>query len=897
MYSFSKPIPRDFPAIQSPLFSAVVIAFAAMIGCGSKPSTDPTKSNVSAPAPSATGTSPSPDATDSTNKPNSAPAGDQTLASETSPQLQLPREKTKDGKSTAVVSEKLPAKPSSEQIAKWGLIAFKPLRLLACYDGFGDGFLQAMSVNPDGKQFVVGGAKLILWNTADSQPGPDLLEEVKSEYLERPIRSTAISPDGSRLAAGDDKGWLHFWSMANPKDVIAVRAHDGHLTELAFSPDSKMLATTSYSGEVRLCNAADGKKLKTLKVTDQEVKGLAFLSNTRLATAGKEVSIWNVESGMNETALTQGYVRGPALGISHDLRWLAFNNAESKTCLWDVENSQPTDIVFQDAAGLIAFSDDSKWIATYSSDSNIRIVDAKTGKTIQVIDADGGRTVGVCWLPGTNALIIASELGRVRIWGTTETAKAIGIEPIELPPIAAMAADSRKPMTSAQLQEVIDLRSFPRLPGAVQQWCDFGMCAYSAPSTQQEALLFYRYVLGNAGWTEAATPAGGGFVFRKEGCELNLAFNAAPPTPGQNPDLQVSLHFSGNYNVGWLPRISEAESKTSWNSFSSASYRTKADITDLEVELLKQFHQAGWTAYSRLNSSSNEDQNVRRMSMLQGGNDLTISIGYPADSTAELVVQTSISVSNKSLPIPPDSGWIEYDSSTNLLLVANTKMDLNQTAEFFDTEMAAAGWLSRDAGRQFKDDKAWLPYIRGQQDVLIRLVALPEGKTRILVGDVERSSWQLKKPESPEKKKGKPGVEAADFALPKGATAVKYDVDQKQIEFELSGATPGKLGDQFVEQMTALEWTREKSGIISDEYVFITFTKERSEVQLRARAEPKKATAIVSGDGLQWTKPLPTAPVRISYATWLRREHKDASLNYLQDFADEMRRISGIDKK
>lgn len=782
-------------------------------------------------------------------------------------------------------------KPSPEQIAEWGLIEFEPLQLLACYDGFGDGFLQAMAVSPGGKQFVVGGAKLSLWKIGEAQPGADLLADVKPQFLERPIRSVAISSDGNRLAAGDDKGWLHLWSLSNLNDVAVVRAHDSHLTEMVFSPDSQTLATTSYSGEVRLWNALDGKKLKFLKVADQEVKGLAFLSNTRLATANKEVNVWNIESGTKVIALTTGYVRGPALGISQDLRWLAFNDAESKTCLWDVENSTPTGIVFQDAAGLIDFSDDGKWIATYSGDSNIRIVDAKTGKTVQVIDADGGRTVAIRWIPGTHALLIASELGRVRIWGSTETAKTIGIEPLELPSVGPIAVGSHKSMTPAQFQKVIDLRSLPRLPGAVQQWCDFGMCAYNAPATEQEAIQFYRYILGKMGWTEAATPAQGGFIFRKEGCDLNLAFNAAAPVPGQTPGLQVSLHFAGNYNVGWLPKIAEIDSQGNWSSISSTSYRTKEDLTSVETSILKQFYEAGWTAYTRLNSAGNEEPNVRRLSMLQGGSDLTISIGHPADSIKELVVQTNISVSNKSLPMPPDAGWIEYDSSTNLMLVANTKMDLKQTTAFFDTEMAAAGWLSRAAGRQFKDDKAWLPYIRGQQDVLIRLVPLPEGKTRILVGDVERSSWQLKKPESPDKKKAKSGIEAADFTLPKGAASVKYDVDQKQIAYELSGTTPGKLGDQFVEQLEALGWTREKSGVVSEEYVFITFTKERSEVQLRVRAEPKKATAVISGDGLLWDKPLPTDAVRISYATWLRREHRDASLDHLKDFAEEMRKI------
>jgi WD40 repeat protein len=871
----------------------VVLALATSGGCGTKPpisSTAGAQESASAVKPASTTT----DATASAAQTQlTAP---ETKAATPAATTNAQPKATDAGKPNSAAIPKPPVKPSPEQIAKWGLIDFEPLQLLACYDGFGDGFLQAMAVSPDGKQFVVGGAKLSLWKTSESQPSADLLADVKPEYLERPIRSVAISPDGGRLAAGDDKGWLHIWSLSNPNDVTVVRAHDSHLTEMAFSPDSQTLATTSYAGEVRLWNALDGKKLKSLKVSDQEVKGLAFLSNTRLATASKEVSVWSVESGTKETALTTGHVRGPALGISHDLRWLAFNNAESKTCLWDVENSAPTDIVFQDAAGLIDFSDDGKWIATYSGDSNIRIVDAKTGKTTQVIDADGGRTVAISWVPGTHALLIASELGRVRIWGTTETAKTIGIEPVELPSVGPLAADSHKSMTSAQFQKVIDLRSLPRLPGAVQQWCDFGMCAYNAPGTEQGAIQFYRYILAKAGWTEAAPPAQGGFVFRKEGCILNISFNAAPPVPGQAPGLQVSLHFAGNYNVGWLPKIEENNSKGNWSSFSSTSYRTKEDLTSIETAILKQFHEAGWTTYTRLNSSSNEEPNVRRISMLQGGSDLTISIGYPADSTDELVVQASISVSNKSLPIPTDAGWIEYDSSTNLLLVANTKLDLKQTAEFFDTEMAAAGWLSREVGRQFKDEKAWLPYIRGQQDVLIRLVALPEGKTRVLVGDVERSSWQLKKPDSPGKKKEKPGIEAADFTLPKGAAAIKYDVDQKQIEYELSGSTPAKLGDQFVEQMESLKWTREKSGVISDEYVFITFTKERSEVQLRARAEPKKATAVIRGDGLLWTKPLPTAPVRISYATWLRREHKDASLDHLNDFAEEMRKIPATGK-
>jgi len=326
----------------------------------------------------------------------------------------------------------------------------------------------------------------------------------------------------------------------------------------------------------------------------------------------------------------------------------------------------------------------------------------------------------------------------------------------------------------------------------VLQWSSFGACAYTAPASREEAALFHRYVLGKSGWLEVPVAAApGALVFRKNDCELTVAIN--PADAGGDKNLQITLYFAGNYDARWLPKSSAIDSKSNFDSFSSVMYRTKASLIDTEVALLRQFHEAGWTAYSRLASSGAEDPNSRHISMLQGGSELTVSIGHPAESTDELVVQTSVSVSNKTLPIPPDAGWIEFDNSTEMQLVINTKMDLAHTAQFFDETMAAEGWLARDAGRQIKEDKGWLPYILGQKDVLIRLSARPGGGTRIVVGNAEQTSWQLQKPVEAKKQTDKPGFEAADFALPTGATAVKFAVDQKQINFEVADTTPPKL--------------------------------------------------------------------------------------------------------
>ncbi len=421
------------------------------------------------------------------------------------------------------------------------------------------------------------------------------------------------------------------------------------------------------------------------------------------------------------------------------------------------------------------------------------------------------------------------------------------------------------------------------------------MSSFNAPSSQPEAELFYRYTLGKAGWKELpkTNPVDPGIDFRKDNCTLNVTLTPVTPPPSRGAETQINLLFSGNYDVRWLPKISPIESKGSWSSCYSTSYRTKAELTDVQVALLKQFHAAGWTAYTRLNASSAEDPNSLHLSLLQGGSVLTVFIARPADAADELSVQTSLSVTNKSLPIPSDSGWIEFDNSTELLMVANTKRNLQQTTEFYDTAMAAEGWLAREAGRHFKDEKAWLPYFRGQQDVFLRLIERPEGGTRIVVGDAEQSSWQLQTPPKADKQTEKPGLEAADCPLPKGATAIKFEVDQKQIQFELPGVTAPNLAEQFAKLLEELEWKRDAGGIISDEYVLATFLKEKAEIQIRVRGDAKnnKTSAQVSGDALLWTKPLPTAPVRISYETWLRRNKQDATLDRLDEFAEEMHKI------
>ena len=126
---------------------------------------------------------------------------------------------------------------------------------------------------------------------------------------------------------------------------------------------------------------------------------------------------------------------------------------------------------------------------------------------MQVIDADGDRTTALEWFPNANVLLVASLDGRIRMWGTVDDARGLGLELLSLPAVHSSPAGPRKSLSSAQFQLVVDVRSLPRLPGAVPQWGGFGVCAYTALASQGEARSFYRYLLGKSGWSEVPVAA------------------------------------------------------------------------------------------------------------------------------------------------------------------------------------------------------------------------------------------------------------------------------------------------------------------------------------------------------------------------------------------------------
>ncbi len=341
------------------------------------------------------------------------------------------------------------------------------------------------------------------------------------------------------------------------------------------------------------------------------------------------------------------------------------------------------------------------------------------------------------------------------------------------------------------------------------------------------------------------------------------------------------------------PKADGAAIEIVYENAASSTYRAKASILQIETSLLHKLHEAGWAAYSRLNSSHNEEPDKRDFEFLRNGATLRVSVGKFPDDTAETyTVQYSLFPNNTWAPVPPDAGFVEFDGSTEPELIAITKMNLPEAREFYDRELTSHGWLTREIGRSLKDEQNWLPYLRGQCNLTVSLTKLPDGRTLVRIGDASGSMWDAAQHKDEGDEPATAGLQAADFPLLNGTKTGRFDSLGKTIEVQLDGSTLANAAEIYTKALGELGWKADERGIRDEEYTFFNFTKDDQEISLRARKQDGVAIVNFEGDGLLWTKELPGGKQIVSYETWLRLSKLPPSFEFLERYETEMKAIA-----
>ena len=784
---------------------------------------------------------------------------------------------------------KLPkVQPTAEQLARWTKLDFDPLQLLAVRESDKIGLVTCMAPLPDGKGFILAGKKVTLWSIDGEKPDHAFLDLTSSQQ-ELFIRCVAVSHDGQWFAAGDSGGRLHIWSLTDRNEIVSKELYKNDISELAISPDSLEIATTSFGSEVTIWGAEKLNQKNRFTIDTNGVEAIKYLSPGVLVAAGETTSSWNTVTGKLRQQLSPGRYNF-SLARSSDNQTFVFGT-EAGLQLWDIAEAKRAATLVGSFANneIVEFSPDGKLLVT-GNGSMLRIWEIAAAELRQVIDGYGSTIIGIHWLPNTNMILVATENGRTRLWGTAKSGMANKMPPlhhaIEMPDPASNVAAS-----PAQLLEAIDMRSVAMLPGGFPTMRNEDMLSYVVAAKPEEAMLFLRYDLGNRGWTEvsAVGAAPGTVQFLKNGFSLSISSYEAAESK-----TNISMNRSGNVDLRKLPKFDSAPVDKAYDGAGVVIYRTKADLLEIETTLLRKMHDAGWTAYSRLNSSHNEEGDKRDLTFIQNSATVQVSIGrFPVEPDSYTIQYTAFLTLN-SLPIPADSGYVEFDGSTEPYLVASTSMNLEKTREFYDKELAAQGWLPREFRRTLKEKNNWLPYIQGQKDLLIGLEAMDNGRTRIKVGDgLENSSWQLAKSKPEQVDAASKGIiEAATFPILNASKLAKFDVEGKSINFQIDAIGLLDVADRYTKELATLGWEHNSRGIKEADFLLMTFKKDNAEITLRGRVHEGNSMVSAEGSGLGWSNPLPGGKQVISYETWLRRNNRQASLGLLDEYTAEMRSIT-----
>ena len=190
--------------------------------------------------------------------------------------------------------------------------------------------------SPDGRRIAVGDdvGRVVLWDVSDPATP---VEVVTLSPTDRSILSVGFSPDGQLLAAGSRAGTLHVWELGEPAAPSVVEipeaTFDSWINALAFAPDGEHLSVGSSDGQLLLW-AVDGWHLLDSLRHPAALTSVTFTSGPdTLVTAATDGSarLWDLAATVPLTL--QGRIW--SLGFTADgSRLAAFSGAE--TGQWEV---------------------------------------------------------------------------------------------------------------------------------------------------------------------------------------------------------------------------------------------------------------------------------------------------------------------------------------------------------------------------------------------------------------------------------------------------------------------------------------------------------------------------------------------------------------------------------
>jgi WD40 repeat protein/uncharacterized caspase-like protein len=390
-----------------------------------------------------------------------------------------------------------------------------------------DGALTGVAFSPGGKLLASCGMDGVvkLWDVAAGK-------QVWVYGQSSPILSVAFSPDGRYLAAWGSE--LILWDTASQREVRRIKAYPDIIrmtsglgipmtrTPFAFSPDGAKVYALS-DGRLKSFDVATGKKLKTFDlellhciavspdgskvaigysdfdvISREPFKSRHFGSIEVFDTVkGKLIKKWEAHQASDDEA-KNGEVTG--LAFSPDSKTLASTGSDRKTKFWDTSSwLEVKTLEGDDDVNAVAFSPDGRTLATATGsssvkgvESGIKLWDARTGEEVADLSRGAGRVYGVAASGDGERIAYIKTDARHTVVNVWDLAKGQKVHTFDLPYLllsVEFSPDGRRLLTAGRdgTARVWDAETGQSFQSPIRAHGDTAFCATYSPDGKRIA--------------------------------------------------------------------------------------------------------------------------------------------------------------------------------------------------------------------------------------------------------------------------------------------------------------------------------------------------------------------------------------------------------------------------
>jgi WD40 repeat protein len=256
------------------------------------------------------------------------------------------------------------------------------------------------------------------------------LEKIGILDIGAAIKSLAINPRESMLAAGGLDATIQWWNPENEQFMGTFRGHLLGVNSLAVDTSGKILASGSDDGTVRLWDISSSpvpgpstdRLLRMFDEPASRVTSVAFQPGNPILVASsyQKVYIWDTTSGEHLHTLEKyaGWVN--ALAFSPDGQVLVSGDYQGELRFWDANNWEYLDrILNSDSVEILslAYRPDGRLLASGYTDGSIRLWDANTREQLLVLTNHIGAISSLDFNSAGNILVSGSLDGTIHMWG------------------------------------------------------------------------------------------------------------------------------------------------------------------------------------------------------------------------------------------------------------------------------------------------------------------------------------------------------------------------------------------------------------------------------------------------------------------------------------------------